>query len=970
VDVFDLDRTLVQRSCTVEMPILWRAWAAFTTIIGLFLAILSVLAVLQHNAILSKLITQGVAVVVQSTASSFRSVVDLGLPISTVRNASEILRHARETKPGISAIHVFLPTGIIAASSAEEHPDNVPREVLFAQTLDKTGSWGLETADSFLSGVTISGASGDTVAGIVAAFPKVDFVAKTNAVVWRLAGAALGLFVVFSAAAFVVLRVRLAGAIRALTRLDELVAALSRDEEGKAWAPARPAPGTAKPGFLDDQIKVLEADLDRATEQYEAARTYFVAFAHDGASEQTVSSEPAIRSRKVMTALPETSLARVLARQLLPWAALLVLGSALSLGTWTYLTVVNSLTPELAERTELIGKVANANIQRAISAGVPLESLIGAEEYFGELLREFPEIAYFGVSTGRIMFEAGSRDIGIFGRDRTRKNVPTYPIVANGEQVGYIIVDANPNFLIGEFRQVLLDLAVVVLVVILLSFEITAVLVSRSLTAPFNRLMHIVALQAAGDFSQRIVASGRGALERLGALLSNRAERLHGLYLRSRLASGKPAGADQMVADIGARFQIDRGRPRVMQFSYLNDIRLPLFLFAAADELPLSFFPLFTRSAENPLSWLDTGVVISLPLAGYLVAIMIGSPYARPLADKLGHRNLLLMAMAPALAGHVGLALSGNVLEIIFFRTLIGFGYAIATLAFQDYVLDVLPKEQRARSLGFVTAALFGGIFAGTALGGILADRLGASAVFYISAGLVLTSAMLTLQLVPSGQRMRSAEPAHQPAAIAIAAIFRNYRFMVLLAGIAVPANVLLQAFICYLVALQLNALGATASGVARTLMLYFLMVALVGPLAGRIDRRLDPVVVALVGAALSGAGLLAAAVSPSTWTIVLAVFVSGVGHGMVRGPQVAVAMNIAESELAHIGPNAVLGALRTLERGGSVVGLIGIALLSSHIGYAGAIGAVAAWVLGGAAFAAVFHSGSGGFAVLRSHPA
>src|SRR5215469_11093882 len=108
------------------MPILWRAWAAFTTIIGLFLAILSVLAVLQHNAIVSQLITQEVAVVVESTASSFRSVVDLGLPVSAVRNASEILRHARETKPGISAIYVFLPTGIISASSAEVHADKVP----------------------------------------------------------------------------------------------------------------------------------------------------------------------------------------------------------------------------------------------------------------------------------------------------------------------------------------------------------------------------------------------------------------------------------------------------------------------------------------------------------------------------------------------------------------------------------------------------------------------------------------------------------------------------------------------------------------------------------------------------------------------------------------------------------------------------------------------------------------------------
>ena len=80
--------------------------------------------------------------------------------------------------------------------------------------------------------------------------------------------------------------------------------------------------------------------------------------------------------------------------------------------------------------------------------------------------------------------------------------------------------------------------------------------------------------------------------------------------------------------------------------------------------------------------------------------------------------------------------------------------------------------------------------------------------------------------------------------------------------------------------------------------------------------------------------------------------------------------MNIAEAELAHIGPNAVLGALRTLERGGSVVGLIAIALLSSRIGFAGAIGVMAVWVLGGAALFAAFYSAGGGFAALRSRVA
>ena len=165
------------------------------------------------------------------------------------------------------------------------------------------------------------------------------------------------------------------------------------------------------------------------------------------------------------------------------------------------------------------------------------------------------------------------------------------------------------------------------------------------------------------------------------------------------------------LKELKSRFGLSADRPNLMVFSYLNDIRLPLFLFAAADELPLAFFPLFTRAAENPLSWIDLGVVISLPLAGYLIAIMAGSPYARPLAGRFGHRKLILLAMVPNIAAHVGLYLSTSVIEIIVFRTISGFGYAIVVLACQDYVLDVVAKEQRTRSLGIYSGVLFAGIF-------------------------------------------------------------------------------------------------------------------------------------------------------------------------------------------------------------------------------------------------------------------
>jgi hypothetical protein len=178
----------------------------------------------------------------------------------------------------------------------------------------------------------------------------------------------------------------------------------------------------------------------------------------------------------------------------------------------------------------------------------------------------------------------------------------------------------------------------------------------------------------------------------------------------------------------------------------------------------------------------------------------------------------------------------------------------------------------------------------------------------------------------------------------------RHLRFAGLVIGIAIPANVLVQAFVSYLVALVLDSLGASPGDIGRTLMSYFVVVALVSPPVAQLtDSRLSPAILALAGATLSGAALLPGAIWPSQWTMLLSVVLAGLGHTMVRGPQVSVAMEIAERDLAHLGPNAVLAALRTLERGGSILGLIGIAAVAGAFGYRIAMLAMAVWVIGGA---------------------
>jgi len=937
------------------MSLLWRNWFAFVAILATVLGVLGVLSVLQHDAILSRLIQERLVVIAETTAASFRSVVNLGLPISTMRNAKEVLERARAIDPAVTAIHVFNPTGIAVHSTDRDEVTPLSRELLLAQAFSKSDRWSAPSGDQLQAGYTIKNQSGTTVGGILVVASNHDFMATSGSTRRRIAVACAVILVVFSALALLVLRVRLGGAIRGLAKLQSLSRRFSVDDEGKGEATGI-GPGSARFGFLSGEIVRLEGQLSQAYRQFRRVRRKFEELGEPIPSEAEDRTGEGVTGGTVVASVPETSFARVFARHLVPWAAALVLGSTLVLGMVIQQDVQQSFEPELAARTKLIGTVANRNIQRAVNAGVPLQQLVGAEHYFDELLRNFPEISYFGIATGRIIYEAGARQKSVFAPERSRKDVPTFPITADGEQIGYIIIDANPEYFALQFRDVLLDFGVVVLVVILLAFQIMVVVMSRSLTAPFMRLQHLAALQAAGDFSKVIAAKGGSAIDLLSRALSLHALRLHRAFAgaSSRLTAQRQVA---MLEELEGRFSLRRFQPDLLQFSYLNDVRLPLFLFAAADELPLAFFPLFTRAADNPLTWLDPGVVISLPLAGYLVAIVFGSPLARPLAERFGHRQLLLFAVVPTFLAHLGLYFSTNVVEIVCFRTVTGLGYAIATLACQDYVLDVVPREHRNRSLGLFTAALYSGVFAGTALGGVLADRLGQSLVFAVSAGLVLTSGALTYRLLPGRVGAEATTPQFRIGTYLppIWRPLRSLQFSALVFGIAVPANVLLQAFISFLVALYLDALGASVADTGRILMTYFLAIVFVGPAAPHLfEKRLKPAHVGLIGAVISGLSLCALVAWPAQWSMLVAVAGAGIGHGMVRDPQVAVAMEIAERELAHLGSTTVLGSLRTLERCGSIVGLIAMALFASLAGYPAAIAAIAGLSLAGAAGFAV----------------
>lgn len=144
-------------------------------------------------------------------------------------------------------------------------------------------------------------------------------------------------------------------------------------------------------------------------------------------------------------------------------------------------------------------------------------------------------------------------------------------------------------------------------------------------------------------------------------------------------------------------------------------------------------------------------------LSGYLLVAAITTPVMGRLADRYGHRRMLIVALAVFLLGSVGATMSGTV-GVIAFRALQGIGGAVFPLSLA-VVRDRLPAGRLARAAGALTGAFGMGSALGLGLGGWLAVTFTWRAVFGLGAIVVAAALALVLTRLPPGPEGNN--PAH-----------------------------------------------------------------------------------------------------------------------------------------------------------------------------------------------------------------
>ncbi len=179
----------------------------------------------------------------------------------------------------------------------------------------------------------------------------------------------------------------------------------------------------------------------------------------------------------------------------------------------------------------------------------------------------------------------------------------------------------------------------------------------------------------------------------------------------------------------------DFSRPEIL--SILVGLMLAMLLGALDQTIVATAMPTIGR---------ELGDIEQLPwvVTAYLLASVAVTPLYGKLADIHGRRVVLLSAIAIFVVGSVACALSPSVPILALARGLQGAGGGGLISLSQTIIADIVSPRERGRYQVHIASVFATSSLAGPALGGLLADHVHWSAIFWINIPLGLVAFFIT----------------------------------------------------------------------------------------------------------------------------------------------------------------------------------------------------------------------------------
>ncbi|MGH7584193.1 MAG: MFS transporter, partial [Gemmatimonadales bacterium] len=159
-----------------------------------------------------------------------------------------------------------------------------------------------------------------------------------------------------------------------------------------------------------------------------------------------------------------------------------------------------------------------------------------------------------------------------------------------------------------------------------------------------------------------------------------------------------------------------------------------------------------------------TPVMVGFLTASFFVTQVVAAPFWGRVSDRHGRRPALLIGLIASAVAFLLFGLANTLWLLFLSRMVQGLGGGTTGVA-QAYVSDTVPREHRARALGWLSAATNAGVSIGPAVGS-LSTHMGTAMPGYVASALCGVNAIAAFFWLPETRsaQARSAPVTRRPA--------------------------------------------------------------------------------------------------------------------------------------------------------------------------------------------------------------
>ncbi|HRD66639.1 MAG TPA: MFS transporter [Candidatus Competibacter sp.] len=361
-----------------------------------------------------------------------------------------------------------------------------------------------------------------------------------------------------------------------------------------------------------------------------------------------------------------------------------------------------------------------------------------------------------------------------------------------------------------------------------------------------------------------------------------------------------------------------------------GSIRPAVFLFLFGVDLSAAFVPLHMKNLYEPLFNLPKDVVLGLPISSMFLCVSFTIIISGIWLDRRGWHEPFLVGLSLAASAMLYAWLAPTAIHFIIAMGLGGLGYGLALMASQGFVIIHSDDRTKARSLAYLFAGIYAGSICGTAVGAMLAERIGYAPVFLLSAiALLLTLGytFLTMRSAFVSGKLRNCKIDARQTAVAVTAKhywnFLSNRYVLGLIFLSsLPSAIAVIGLLNYFGPVYLDRLGISQSIIGSVLVLYSICMVYFGPLVSKyIDASDNKRFFVFLGCVLGGGAFLSFHFFTGLFATVIAVLMLGISSCFVLASQTTYALTLDVTR--QLGQGRAIGIFRASSRIGQMLGPI-----------------------------------------------